>query len=328
MTFAKITHSIALGAFAASATMLGATAAQAWPDRPITMIVPWGAGGGTDTLARAFAVQLEGELGQPINVVNRTGAGGVVGHTAIATAAPDGHTLGVGTVEFTTYQPLGQSELGNDAYTLICRLASLPAGITVRANSPFQDASDVLEAIISSPPGTYSASGSGVGGAWHLSVAGWLNAEGHDPLLVNFIPSQGGAPALTDVVAGGVTMYTGSVAEGRALAEQGQVRLLAIMHPGRIDALPDVPTIAETTGTAWESASWFSFMAPAGLDDEVRDRLIEAAQTVMASDTFSDFVANRGFVAAGECGQDFADFADRVADDTATVLRRLGLAAE
>lgn len=314
----------------AAATMLtaGAASAQSWPERPITMIVPWGAGGGTDTLARAFAAQLEGELGQPINVVNRTGAGGVVGHTAMAVAQPDGYTLGLGTVEFTTYAPLGQSEMTNDDYTLICRLASLPAGITVRADSEFEDASDVLEAIVNAEPGTYSASGSGVGGAWHLSVAGWLNAEGHDPLLVNFIPSQGGAPALTDVVAGGTTMYTGSVTEGRALADAGEVKLLAIMHPDRIDALPDVPTIAESTGTDWASASWFSFMAPAGLDQEITDQLIESAQTVMASEEFSSFVDGRGFVAAGECGDEFTAFADQVAEDTATVLQRLGLAAE
>ncbi len=321
----KITKRGLLAAMAAMPLIGMALPAAAYPDRPITMIVPWGAGGGTDTLARTFASMLEEELGQPINVVNRTGAGGVVGHTAMSTAAPDGYTIGVGTVEFTTYRPLGQGDIGPESFTLICRLASLPAGITVKADAPWTNAQELLDAIDAADPGTYTSSGSGVGGAWHLSVAGWLNAEGVDPAKVRFVPSRGGAPALQDVVAGGVTMYTGSISEGKALADAGEVKLLAIMHPERIDALSDVETIGESTGTDWAASSWFSFMAPAGLPDDVEQSLTDAAVTVWSSDAFQDFMAERGYVPAGECGDDFDAFAEQVAADTSEVIGKLGL---
>lgn len=313
-------------AILAAASLFGISLpAAAYPDRPITMIVPWGAGGGTDTLARTFAAMLEEELGQPINVVNRTGAGGVVGHTAMATAAADGYTIGLGTVEFTTYRPLAQGDIGPDSFTLLCRLASLPAGITVKAGAPWNSAAELLAAIKEDDAGTYISSGSGVGGAWHLSVAGWLNAEGVDPLKIRFVPSKGGAPALQDVVAGGITMYTGSISEGKALADAGEVRLLAIMHPERIDALSDVETIAESTGTDWAASSWFSFMAPPELPAEVEAKLTDAATTVWSSDQFQGFMAERGYVPAGECGDDFDAFAEQVATDTAEVIGKLGL---
>ena len=143
----KVTKRGVLAILAAASLFGISLPAAAYPDRPITMIVPWGAGGGTDTLARTFAAMLEEELGQPINVVNRTGAGGVVGHTAMATAAADGYTIGLGTVEFTTYRPLAQGDIGPDSFTLLCRLASLPAGITIKADAPWNSAAELLAAI-------------------------------------------------------------------------------------------------------------------------------------------------------------------------------------
>jgi len=327
MTYYLTRRTTLMSAVCGVALALGAAAkADDYPSKPITMIVPWGAGGGTDTLARTFASMLEEELGQPINVVNRTGAGGVVGHTAMSTADPDGYTIGVGTVEFATYNALGQSDLLPEDYTLLCRIASLPAGITVRADSEFADANELLAAIEAEPAGTYSSSGSGVGGAWHLSVAGWLNAEGVDPAKINFVPSKGGAPALQDVVAGGITMYTGSVAEGKPLADAGQVKMLAVMHPERLDSQPDIPTIEEATGTEWQASSWFSYMAPDGLPEDVEARLIEAGQAVWSSEDFTNFMIERGYVPAGECGDEFANFAADVADGAAEVIGKLGIA--
>ncbi|WP_420393717.1 tripartite tricarboxylate transporter substrate binding protein [Acuticoccus sp.] len=278
---------LAIAAASAAAALLALAApAQAYPDRPITMVVPWGAGGGTDTLARTFSALLEEELGQPVNVVNRTGAGGVVGHSAIVTAEPDGYTLGIGTVELTGYEPLGQSDMTPASFTMLCRLASLPGSVTVRADSPHEDASALLEAIKAEPEGAYTSSGSGVGGAWHLAVAGWLNSEGVDPLKVRFVPSKGGAPALQDLVAGGINLFTGAPAEAKPLADAGQVKILAIMSPERIDPFPDTPTLGEATGTDWDYATWFGFVGPDGLPEDVRTSLIEAATNVFESEEF------------------------------------------
>ena len=116
-----------------------ARAQGAWPNRPVQLIVPWAAGGGTDTVARIFAQGLQAEIGQPVNVVNRTGGAGITGHSAIATAAPDGYTLGIGTSEFATFRIMGQSELGPQDFDLLSRVALLPAGVTVAGNAPWRD---------------------------------------------------------------------------------------------------------------------------------------------------------------------------------------------
>src|SRR3712207_1313143 len=107
--------------------------AQAWPARPVTVIVPWAAGGGADTVTRYLAQGLEQELGQPVNVVNRTGGNGITGHAAIANAAPDGYTIGTGTSEFVNFKTLGLSDFGPDNLDLLSRIAVLPAGVTVQA---------------------------------------------------------------------------------------------------------------------------------------------------------------------------------------------------
>ena len=102
--------------------------AQSWPVRPVSLVVPWAAGGGADTVTRIFAQGLERELGQPVNVVNRTGGNGITGHSAIANAAPDGYTIGTGTSEFVNFKALGLSDFGPENLDLLSRLATIPAG--------------------------------------------------------------------------------------------------------------------------------------------------------------------------------------------------------
>src|SRR5512137_2932948 len=136
---------------AALALAAGAALAQAYPSRPITFIVPWGAGGGTDTTARYFATMIEKELGQPVNVVNRTGGNGVVGHSAIASAAPDGYTIGMITVEISMLHWQGLTELTPASYTPLALVNADPAGFTVRADSPYKTAKEVVDAIKANP---------------------------------------------------------------------------------------------------------------------------------------------------------------------------------
>ncbi|MFL6662013.1 MAG: tripartite tricarboxylate transporter substrate binding protein, partial [Rhizobacter sp.] len=193
-----------LGAFAAAALALAAgTAHAAWPDRPITLIVPWGAGGGTDATARIIASLLEKDLGQPINVVNRTGGSGVVGHQAIAGAAPDGYTIGLITVEISMMHWQGLTDLSGASYTPIGLVNIDPAGLQVRADAPYKTAMDLVNAVKANP-GKFKASGTGQGGIWHLAVAGMLKDLGVDPATVPWVPSNGAAPGLQDLVAGGV----------------------------------------------------------------------------------------------------------------------------
>lgn len=146
---------------------LGGAFAQTYPDRPITMIVPWGAGGGTDAVARMIARLMERELGQPVNLVNRTGACGMVGHSAIATAPPDGFTIGMITVEITMMYHQKLTELDGTSYTPLALVNLDPAGFQVRADSSYKAMADVLTAIKANP-GKFKGSGTGraASGTW------------------------------------------------------------------------------------------------------------------------------------------------------------------
>ena len=221
--------------------------AQAYPSRPITLIVPWGAGGGTDATARIIGSLLEKELGQPVNVVNRTGGNGVVGHAAIASAAPDGYTIGLATVEISMMHWQGLTELTGASYTPLALVNADPAGIQVRADAPYKTVQDLLAAIKANP-GKLKASGTGQGGIWHLALAGLLRDQKIDPAAVPWVPSNGAAPGLQDMVAGGVDIAPVSLPEARALIDAGKVKSLVIMN--------DKP----------------SALYPHGADAEVRDR--------------------------------------------------------
>jgi tripartite-type tricarboxylate transporter receptor subunit TctC len=150
---------------AALALLAGASAHAQYPNRPITLVVPWGAGGGTDAVARFIASLMEKDLGQPVNVVNRTGGSGVVGHSAIATAAPDGYTIGMITVEITMMHLQKLTELNPASYTPIALVNLDPAGFQVRADAPYKNMNDVFAAIKANP-GKFKASGTGQGGSF------------------------------------------------------------------------------------------------------------------------------------------------------------------
>ncbi len=187
---------------AIAALCIGTSAFAQYPNRPMTLVVPWGAGGGTDAVARFIASLMEKDLGQPVNVVNRTGGSGVVGHSAIATAAPDGYTIGMITVEITMMHHQKLTELDPTSYTPIALVNLDPAGFQVRADSSYKTMADVLAAIKAAPPGKFKASGTGQGGIWHLALAGMLSDLKIDPASVPWVPSNGAAPGLQDLVAG------------------------------------------------------------------------------------------------------------------------------
>src|SRR5918992_3011087 len=171
---------VAAALAAGLAALPGLAVAQAYPTRPIQLIVPLAAGGGTDATARIIGSLLEKELGQPVNVVNRTGGSGVVGHEAIAAAAPDGYTLGLATVEIGMLHWQGLTQRDYKDYTPIALMNLDPAGVQVRADAPYKTVNDLLEDIKKNP-GKFKASGTGQGGIWHLAIAGMLDSLNIDP---------------------------------------------------------------------------------------------------------------------------------------------------
>ncbi|HET7408688.1 MAG TPA: tripartite tricarboxylate transporter substrate binding protein [Paracoccaceae bacterium] len=320
---------IAFAAFAfAAAGIAGAPAAQEYPDRPIQMIVPWGAGGGTDAVGRIIASLMEADLGQPVSVVNRTGGSGVVGHSAIANAEPDGHTLGVMTVEIAMMHHQGLTDLTYEDYDVIALVNADPAGVMVAADSPYQTVEDLLAAIKEEPAGTFSASGTGQGGIWHLALAGWLLSEGVEPNKVSWVPSQGAAPGLTDMVAGGVDIVTASLAEGRALIEAGKVRPLATMSEERLGIFPDVPTLKEATGSDWTMAAWRAIAAPKGLPEDVKATLVEAVDTAYHSDEYQNFMKERGFGLLWHPADEATAFIAKADKNLGEVMEKAGLTRE
>ena len=305
---------------------VGMHARAEYPDRPVTIIVPWGAGGGTDTIIRIFAIGFEKEMGVPINVVNRTGGNGVVGHAAISSAKPDGYTLGAGTSEITYFKTMGMADITPANFDLISRLALIPAGVTVKADSPFKTLQEALDAVKNNPKDTYSASGSGQGGPWHMAIAGLEKSAGLETDQIQWIPSKGGAPALQDLLAGGVTFFTGSPIEAKALLAAGEVRQLAIMSEERSPAFPDVPTVKEAIGTDWSLSNWFSLVAPKGLDQEVKAKIVAAAEKAHASTEVQDALAQRGITPLWDGPEKFQSFADTFTGTAAELLKDLGLA--
>jgi tripartite-type tricarboxylate transporter receptor subunit TctC len=265
---------------------LAATLAHAqYPQRPIQLIVPWGAGGGTDATARIIAALLEKELKQPVNVVNRIGGSGVVGHQAIASATPDGYTLGMITVEITMMHHVGLTPLKHTDYTPIGLVNADPAGINVRADAPYKSVKDLLNAIKANP-GKMKASGTGQGGIWHLAIAGLLKDQGIDPNALPWVPSNGAAPGLQDMVAGGVDVVPCSLPEARALA---------IMDANPPALYPNVPTLQKELGTNWQIAAWRVIAAPKGIPADVQKTLGAALKRVYDSKEYKDFMASRGF---------------------------------
>lgn len=309
----------------AIAVPFAAPANAQYPDRPITMIVPWGAGGGTDATGRIIAAVLEKELGQPINVVNRTGGSGVVGHSAIAEAAPDGYTIGVATVEIGMMHWQGLTDLTWEAYTPIALVNEDPAGLQVRSDAPYTTAKDLVDDVKANP-GKYKASGTGQGGIWHLAIAGMLESLDIDPATVPWVPSQGAAPGLQDLVAGGVDIVPCSLPEARSLIDAGRVKSLAIMSDKRADLFPDVPTLKEALGTDWTIGAWRGIVGPKGLPDDVTQKLTAAMEKVYNSAEYQDFMKERGFGVRWAAGQDFADFMKQSNESLGAVMKAVGIA--
>ncbi len=306
---------------------LSGTAKAEFPERPITVIVPWAAGGGTDAVARIFASGFEQEIGQPVNIVNRPGGNGVAGHTAIMTATPDGYTLGVASPEIAFYKALGTAKMTTADFDLFSRLAILPAGVTVIASSPYKSLGELLDAIKERPAGSLSASGSGTGGSWHVAIGGLLKASGIDANRVKWVPSQGGAPALQDVMSGGITMFTGSPVEAQGLLEAGKVRTLAMMTDTRVQPFPNVPTTKEAN-VDWQYANWFAFVGPNGLPKTVRDKLYAAAERAQARPEVQEMMKKRGITPVWDKPGEASAYAAQFAKGGIAVLTDLGLTRE
>ena len=309
----------------AAVSLLGAPARAAFPERPITLIVPWAAGGGTDAIARQVAMMLERDFKQPVNVVNRTGGSGVVGHTAIATAAPDGYTFGLITLEINQMHWVGLTDLTYEGFSLLALVNQDLAAIHVKTDSPFKTAKELF-AHIKANPNKVVASGSGQGGSWHAALAGLMELEGISPQSIRWVPATGAATALTDLAGGGVEFVSCSMPEAEALIKAGRIRSLVFMSPKRAANFPDVPTTEEALGHKWHKGVWRGFAAPKGLPKEIATQYETAIKKVWDSAEFQEFMTKRGFDLIYMDSAKFAEFMKTDNQDNGKTLKSLGLA--
>ncbi|HKJ68241.1 MAG TPA: tripartite tricarboxylate transporter substrate-binding protein, partial [bacterium] len=188
-----------------SLLMIGCAGEEQYPSRPITLICPWSAGGGSDRVARQLGSQLERQLGVPVNVINATGGAGVTGHTRGAIAHPDGYTVTLVTAELNMLHWRGLTNITYRDFRPIMQVNRDYAAIFVREDSEWQTLEE-LEESIRNNPGKLKASGTAFGGIWHVALAGWLLESDLQPNDVIWISINGSAPSLQELIAGGVEM--------------------------------------------------------------------------------------------------------------------------
>lgn len=312
-----------LGNFLLSACTNSEVDTASYPERPITYIVPWAAGGMTDISSRVMGATLQQQLGTPVNVVNRTGGGGVVGHLALSKAKPDGYTLGAVTVEITMLNHMGLTDLTYESYTPLALLINNAAAITVKADAPWNSVGDLIAAI-KADPGKLNASGTARGGIWDLARIGFLKEAGLSPSDLPWVPSQGSTPALQELIAGGIDVVTASLTEVNALLKAGQVKTLAVMSEDRLASFPDIPTLKEQ-GMDWSIGGWVSICAPAGIPAAIKTKLEEALIKASKESGFIDPLTKAGSTIQFVVGEEFEQFIKQQHQLNETLMEAAGM---
>lgn len=281
----------------------GAFAAPSYPNRPIKIVVPFVAGGGTDIVVRVIADKLGQKLGQPIVVINTPGAGGTIGAASVARADPDGYTLLVWHIGMISsayvIKPLPYDPLKD--FTPIGQLSSAANLIAVNPDLPVKNLKEFV-ALAKAKPGTLNYGSSGVGGADHL--AGELLSKVAKINTVH-IPYKGGGPAMVGAVGGEVQFVTGTASQVMPMVKAGRLRGLAVMQKQRITSLPDVPTAAEAGLPELDYKTWFALWGPAKMPADVVEAISTALQEVLARDDVRAQLDKVGVEPAPSTAQEF-----------------------
>ncbi len=246
-------------------------ASAAYPEKPITLIVPWAAGGSTDILARAIAEQLTKSMGQPVIVDNRVGASGNIGSNFVAKAKPDGYTLLIGSMSTHAMNPTLMPNMpfkGADDFTPIALVANVINTMVVNPSVPASNLREFI-AYAKANPGKLAYASAGAGSTNHLSAEMFKKAAGIEMLHV---PYKGGAPAVLDTVSNQTQVLFSAGTQTLPHVNAGKLRLLAVTEPKRSALLPDTPTVAETL-PGYEISVWYAAFGPAGMPAELTARL-------------------------------------------------------
>ena len=295
----------------ALASVAGAAHAQAWPSKPVSLVVPFPAGGTTDVLARALAERLSPAIGQPVIVENKPGAGATIGADYVAKAKADGHTLLIGAVHHTiassVYKKLPYDfQKGFEPVTVI---AMVPNVLVVNARTPAKNVNELV-ALIKAKPAEASYGSNGNGTAQHLIGTQFQQQTG---TRLQHIPYKGSGPLATDLLGGQILMSFDTITPVLPHIKAGKLRPLAVTTAKRSPALPDVPTLQEAGLKDFDIGTWFGVLAPVGTPKPVLDRLLAEATKIIQS---PDFRKRMDDIGAQPVGNSPAEMAAQIRSET------------
>ena len=302
----------------------GLAAAQAFPSKPVKIIVPFVAGGATDVVARLLAQKLTEAWGQSVVVENRAGAGGNIGADVVAKAPPDGYMILMTSGSIVTANPYIYKSMPFDPakdLVPITNVASGPQVIVVNNNVPARDLRELI-AMAKAAPGTVNYGSAGVGTQTHLAFENFLYAAGAD---MTHVPYKGEAAVITDLMGGQIQAATPNLGAAINFIKDGRLRALAVTSRERSPQLPDVPSASEVL-PGFENAGWFGLMAPAGTPREIVDRIYRDSAKILHSDELRAKLAQQGMAPVANSP---ADFASAIRDESARwskVVKERGLA--
>lgn len=315
-------------AAAATLALSAAASAQAWPARPITLIVPFPPGGTTDIFARTIAQHMRPALGESIVVENKPGAAGNLGVAAAARAQPDGYTIVLGSVGTQTVNQFLYGNIGfNPATDLVPlgMIASTPNVMAVAAGSPWRNLHDVMKAV-KKDPGKYSYASPGIGSSVHLTGAYFESLAG---LQMLHVPFKGSSAAIPAVIGGQVDILMDNLPSSMAaLKPGGRLRGIAVTSAERSPAAPDLPTMAEAGLPGFEVTAWSGLYAPRGTPAPVVDKLIAAMKQALKSPELQQSLAQGGATPGNLFGADLAAFEVKERDKWGTLIRSRGIKAD
>ena len=321
----KSTMRMALAA--AALAIAGAAGGQSFPSRPVTLTVGFAPGGGTDTAARIIAQKLSENLGQPVVVENKAGAGGNIAAQQIATAPPDGYTIHLTSVGPMAVAPHIVKDLPYDPKRDIAPITMgvvFPNVIIVHSGVPAKTLAEFV-ALAKAKPGQLTYASSGVGGAGHL--AGELFKE-RAGINVLHVPYKGGSPAMTDLLGGRIDMYVGVPSTVAPHVDAGKARALATTGDKRTSMMPGVPTVAESGYPGFEATNWYAFVAPAKTPKDLLDFWNRELKKVLSDPAVNAELAKHGLDPAPGTRDELAQYMERENQKWGKVVREAKITAE
>lgn len=301
--------------------------ADAWPQRPIRLLVPYGPGGSSDVVARAVAVEMSRDLGQQVIVENKGGGQGSIATVEAARARPDGYTLILGHVGTLAVNPTMMPNLSYDPrrdFAPIILLAKLPMVFAVGAKVPAATLPEFV-ALARAKPGVLNYGSAGNGSAGHLAFEMLKTAAAID---VVHVPYKGTGAQVTDLLAGNIDAAAAGIPGLLPHAQADKIKIVAVGSAQRLPILPDVPTVAEQGYPGFESSQWFGLLAPAGTPQEAISRLQAAAQRALRTDAVRQRLAHDAAEPSGAGPAEFAAFIDAEERRWSQVVKDARLSAE